>query len=116
MKTEYMSLIFPRKAMISAGVGLVALCVSSCAYAPQPGGNTAVTAPHDSHNIRDSHDLTTVTMAPGSTYAPTTLKGSGNDDGNAAYRGYDPGATRFARREDGALRVAPNCNPNFPGY
>ena len=70
--------------------------------------------PNDSHNTRDSHDVTNVTMAPGSTYAPTTIKSSANDDGNS-YR-YDPGATRFARMENGVVRVAPNCNPNFPGY
>jgi len=29
---------------------------------------------------------------------------------------YDPGATRFAPREYGVARVAPKCNPNFPGY
>ncbi|MFZ4777745.1 MAG: hypothetical protein ACOYM3_20440 [Terrimicrobiaceae bacterium] len=102
-------------------LGAATLILCSCAYSPQPGGNTEVTSPRDSHNTRDSHDVTTVTMAPGSTYAPTIMKGSdiGNEnEGYGRYDGYrfDPGATRFARREDGVVRVAPNCNPNFPGY
>jgi len=85
----------------------MALC--SCSYAPLPGGNSNVTSP------RDSHDVTTVTMAPGATYAPTLIKGSGNDDGYNGYR-YDLGATKFVRCAYGPVRVAPNCNPYFPGY
>lgn len=95
--------------------GALAMALCSCAYSPQPGGNTNVTSPSDSHSVRDSHDVTTVTMAPGSTYAPTLLKNSGNDDGYSGYR-YDPGAPRFAPRQYGVVRVAPNCNPNFAGY
>jgi hypothetical protein len=41
------------------------------------------------------------------------IKGSGNEDGG--YR-CDPGATRFVRPNYGVVRVAPNCNPYFPGY
>jgi len=89
--------------------GALAMAVCSCAYSPQSGGNTNVTSP------RDSHDVTTVTMAPGATYAPTLIKGSGNDDGYNGYR-CDPGATRFAPGGYGVVRVAPNCNPYFPGY
>ena len=88
---------------------VVAMALCSCAYSPLPGGNTNVTSPHD------SHDVTTVTMAPGATYAPTLIKGSGNDDAYNGYR-YDPGATRFAQSQYGVVRVAPNCNPYFPGY
>ena len=89
--------------------GALAMAVCSCAYSPQPGGNTNVTSP------RDSHDVTTVTMAPGATYAPTLIKGSGNDDASNGYRN-DPGATRFSPGGYGVVRVAPNCNPYFPGY
>jgi len=102
-------------------LGAATLLLCSCAYSPQPGGNTDVTSPRDSHNTKDSHDVTTVTMAPGSTYAPTIMKGSDNgneNDGYARYDGYrfDPGATRFAPGGYGVVRVAPNCNPYFPGY
>ena len=89
----------------------VAMALCSCSYAPLPGGNSNVTSP------RDSHDVTTVTMAPGATYAPTLIKNSANDDGyngNNGYR-YDPGATRFAPAY-GVARVAPNCNPYFTGF
>jgi len=89
--------------------GAIAMALCSCSYSPLPGGNSNVTSP------RDSHDVTTVTMAPGATYAPTLIKGSGNDDGYNGYR-YDPGATRFAPGGYGVVRVAPNCNPYFPGY
>jgi len=89
--------------------GAIAMALCSCSYAPLPGGNTNVSSP------RDSHDVTNVTMAPGATYAPTLIKASGNDDGDNGSR-YDPGATRFAPGGYGVVRVAPNCNPYFPGY
>ena len=95
------------KAFTCFWCGTLAMFLCSCSYSPLPGGNSNVTSP------RDSHDVTTVTMAPGATYAPTLIKGSGTEDGG--YR-YDPGATRFGPRDYGVVRVAPNCNPYFPGY
>ena len=89
--------------------GAVAMALCSCAYSPVPGGNSNVTSP------RDSHDVTTVTMAPGATYAPTLVKGSDNGNGYAGGNYYD-GATRFAPPNYGVVRVAPNCNPYFTGF
>jgi hypothetical protein len=101
------------KTLTSLWCGSLAMALCSCAYSPRPGGNTNVTSP--SHSVRDSHDVTTVTMAPGSTYAPTLLKNSGSEDGYNEFP-YERGATRFSPRENGVVRVAPNRNPNFTGY
>ena len=72
-----------------------------CAHARM---HRCLEATQTSRAPRDSHDVTTVTMAPGTTYAPTLVKGSDNGNGYAGGN-YCDGATRFVPPNYGVIRA-----------